>query len=263
MDSHFFVQPPSASIAHAVHELWDFQRRGDGEWHSGAPKPFVELVFNLDAPFDWRKNPESRSYRFFEGWLTPLQSGPRQARPDRDIRLVGARLYPAAALRNFGPLPDGDGAPPKRLASADNWFGETRQRLLAATDATQRLGVLDTALSHRLHHLSPPLLEEANCVGVQDLALRFGCDERELRRRFEKDVGVSPKRWLRLARIDRVLRDADFANRAVTIAEIAHRHDFADQAHLAREFRLLIGVSADHLRHGIRKEASIPPHFLG
>jgi AraC-like DNA-binding protein len=263
MDSHFVSRPPAPHLTHAVHELWDFQRPGDRAWHGAAPKPYVELVFNLDAPFAWRAAPGAAPHRFHDAWITPLQSGRREARPEGAIRLVGARLYPAAARAVFGPLPGGDGAPPKALGPRDAWSAATRRALLAAADAGERLSVLETALLPRFVGVPSAATPGLDVDSVRMLAARLGMDVRGTHRRLSRDTGVSPKRWLRLARLDRVLRDPALADCTTRIADLAYRHGFSDHAHLAREFRLLLGQTPRQLRGGARADPTAPPHYLG
>lgn len=231
-------------------------------WHGGAPKPYVELVFNLGKPFLWRASPASDSHLFHHGWVTPVQRGPRQARTDGDIRLVGARLYPAAALSMFGPLPSGNGAPPKQFTTAHRWFAQTHAQLAAADSPNDRLTIIAEALTE--WRISNEFVPEAAPAtdSAQALAQHFGVTERDLRRIFARNAGVSPKVWLRLARLDRVLRDPDFDDAATRIADIAYRHGFADQAHLDREFRLLIGLPPARVRSGTRSKVNPPPHYL-
>jgi Helix-turn-helix domain len=61
---------------------------------------------------------------------------------------------------------------------------------------------------------------------------------RHLAARFERDVGVSPKQAARLIRFEAARRRLG----AVPLARLAAEHGYADQAHLAREFRALAGT---------------------
>jgi AraC-like DNA-binding protein len=78
--------------------------------------------------------------------------------------------------------------------------------------------------------------EVANIGG---LARDLGASERSLRQAFHDHIGISPKRFMRIARIRRVLARAGSGG----WARLAVEHGFYDQAHLNAEFRALLRVS--------------------
>jgi methylphosphotriester-DNA--protein-cysteine methyltransferase len=63
--------------------------------------------------------------------------------------------------------------------------------------------------------------------------------ERHLRNVFREEIGISPKRYARIARIRRVAAKAG----TESWARLAADHGFYDQAHLVAEFRELLGVT--------------------
>jgi AraC-like DNA-binding protein len=65
--------------------------------------------------------------------------------------------------------------------------------------------------------------------------------ERQHRRRFTAAVGIGPKRFSRIARVQWLLRRAGAAN--ASWAELASAAGFHDQAHLIREFSALTGTT--------------------
>lgn len=81
-----------------------------------------------------------------------------------------------------------------------------------------------------------------------DLAERVGWSERHLTGRFRAEYGLTPKTALRLARFDRARRRIGAAARSgphasTSLAQIAAVGGYADQSHLAREFRDFAGVA--------------------
>ncbi|HKE14662.1 MAG TPA: helix-turn-helix transcriptional regulator [Kofleriaceae bacterium] len=89
---------------------------------------------------------------------------------------------------------------------------------------------------------------------IRDLAADLRISARNLRRAFSAAVGVTPKLYARIARFQRALAIA--ASTPSPWAEVARATGFADQSHLAGEFRALAGLSpsaftrdqvADHL----------------
>ena len=85
-------------------------------------------------------------------------------------------------------------------------------------------------------------------VRVSEVSDRLGLLPRALRRRFTAQVGLTPKRFARVQRLQRLVRELDGQAR-VDWAATAARHGYCDQAHLADEFRELVGVTpAAYLR---------------
>jgi AraC-like DNA-binding protein len=61
-------------------------------------------------------------------------------------------------------------------------------------------------------------------------------------------VGLTPKRFARVQRMQRLVRDLD-GHRDADWAALAACHGYADQSHLADEFRELAGVTpGEYLR---------------
>lgn len=257
----FVTKAAPPAICDHVLELWLLE--DEGLCHAGLPKPYVELVVSLSGIHWWRAGSGAAEHRYDEAWVTPLQRGPRYARAEGQRRLIGARLQPWSATALFGVLPPGDGRPPPPLASligADS--AQLRNRLLAAGDDEARFAAFADWLRQRL----APIHEQASypaigtdVVSVAQLAASFAATPRSLRRRFARDVGLSPKQWLKLRRLDGLLRAAALGERTESLAEMALEHGFADQSHLARDVAHLAGTTPAVLR---RRERGLPPHLL-
>jgi AraC-like DNA-binding protein len=113
--------------------------------------------------------------------------------------------------------------------AASPGHGGASERLRAATRLLQQHSVVRTA-----EHL--------------------GISERALQRLFAQAWGLSPKRVQRLVRVQEGLQRWHAAqqacNRSITLAALAADCGLADQAHLAREFRELIGHAPRTLKGG-------------
>jgi AraC-like DNA-binding protein len=149
----------------------------------------------------------------------------------------------------------------QQVALVDVWgrSGATlRDRLLEATTPRDALDVMeDVLLGHLTGPLAPdPLIIAASAglaagIPVSKVAADLGVLPRTLRRRFTAQVGLGPKRFARVQRLQRVVRDLD-GRTQVDWAAVAARHGYADQPHLAEEFRQLVGVTpTEYLRSRI------------
>lgn len=108
--------------------------------------------------------------------------------------------------------------------------------------------IVERALAARLAHhrreadvrtrAAAALLEEG--CSVADVAARVSLSERQLGRRFHDRVGLSPKRF---GRIRRLQRAALLLVAGESVASAAALAGFADQPHFTREASALAGIS--------------------
>jgi AraC-like DNA-binding protein len=133
-----------------------------------------------------------------------------------------------------------------------------RERLLEAGSPDEALDVMEAVLLAHLAGMAgpdPAVLAAAAALSrgarVTQAAEDLGLLTRTLRRRFAAEVGLTPKRFGRVQRMQRLVRDLDGRTEIDWAAEAAG-HGYADQPHLADEFRDLAGVTAtEYLRSRI------------
>jgi len=132
-----------------------------------------------------------------------------------------------------------------------------RERLLEARTPRDALAVMESVLLRQLIGSTPDpaVLAAAGAlsrgVPVGDVSRDLGLLPRTLRRRFTAQVGLTPKRFARVQRMQRVVRGLHGQSQ-VDWAALAAEHGYADQPHLADEFRELVGVTPnEYLRSRI------------
>ena len=84
---------------------------------------------------------------------------------------------------------------------------------------------------------------------VADMARDTGMSPRALQRWFARHVGMPPRRYLRLLRFQKAFETVPGE---ASLAAHAAEQGFADQAHMAREFRAMAGVPAKQARKTAR-----------
>jgi AraC-like DNA-binding protein len=133
----------------------------------------------------------------------------------------------------------------------DHWAGAAsgvRDRLLACSSAADRFDLVEQALTAVM--IEPVVdggiraaitaLERGDRVA--DVVERFGTTAKPFIRRFTRAVGVTPKRYARVRRIQRVLHSLPVAGE-IDWASVAVEHGFYDQSHLTSDFTRLTGGS--------------------
>ncbi|MFN7692989.1 MAG: helix-turn-helix domain-containing protein [Burkholderiales bacterium] len=122
--------------------------------------------------------------------------------------------------------------PEQLIAHAEAWLAplvHAPRRPLAAAD-----------------HVAQQLLQ-GDGPGLDALALAHGLDVRQLRRQFAARTGVSPKLFGRVARFDRLVRQANLALQARWL-DLALDAGYHDHQHLARDFREFTRMSPSEFR---------------
>lgn len=77
---------------------------------------------------------------------------------------------------------------------------------------------------------------------IEVLARQVGLSRRQLERRFKQKVGLSPKRYARIQRLQQTAQRLE--TRGVNrLTDLAYELGFADQAHMIRDFKQLTGVT--------------------
>ena len=137
----------------------------------------------------------------------------------------------------------------RQVVAVEELLGrELVERLRDAPGWRERFALLDAALLRRVDAGPAPAPEVAwsyarlaaadGRVAAGALADEVGWSRRHLAARWRRDVGMGPKavaRVLRFQRALRLLRDGR------ALADVAYDCGFADQPHLNREFRTLVG----------------------
>jgi AraC-like DNA-binding protein len=122
-------------------------------------------------------------------------------------------------------------------------------RLLARPGPEERLRLVEGLLRQ-----VPPLVRDARCrqaaalleehdggLSLRELSAAAGLHLRSLERLFRSHLGLSPKRFARLARMHAVLA-ALRSGRPGALADLALRLGYADQPHMIRDFKELTGL---------------------
>ena len=235
---------PHPQLAGIVGGYADFAERTDHPKETGeAPGRGIVVIVDLDA--GWTV--EGQRFGSFVGGL---YARPVRVRHEGSARGVQLDLEPPAARLVLG-VPAGELA--ERTVSLEDLFGSEAPRLADelhdAPDTGARFAALDRALIRRVARAQPAgrpdvarawtlLRASGGRMRVDALAQALGCSRRHLAIRFAEEVGAPPKVAARLIRFEAARRRLG----DVPLARLAAEHGFADQAHLAREFRALGGA---------------------
>lgn len=194
--------------------------------------------------------------------------------PVHRVSIIGAHSFPRASLRLSGgvesfavflqPVALGElfGIPAQQLVDrsfpACDVLGSQVEAMWSslahASNFDERVRLVELFLSRR-----PRVVERTLIAGVAMVAFRghgrihvnemaegISLGVRQFERRFEREIGMPPKLFARIARFQSAL-DAKVATPSQTWRDVAHSGGYFDQMHLVRDFKSLSGISPTRL----------------
>lgn len=258
----YVERPPCDALAACVECVWEVSDRRERAQRGAervVPDGCPELILHLGDPFArqvggrWLAQPRA----FLAGPLTK----PWLLRAGRRVRTVGVRFRPGATPAAF-PIRMRD-ACDRELPLAGLVGARRASALLrvvgAAPTRRARFRATEDWLLRRVAEAKPRRGEARSAVQlvlaargqrrVEDVARTLGWSRRRLERVFARDVGLRPKLFFRIVRLNAVLATLDAGERAPAV-ELALEAGYFDQAHLLRDFRFLAGRGPGAGREG-------------
>ncbi len=80
------------------------------------------------------------------------------------------------------------------------------------------------------------------CISISELASQVGLGNSQLRKRFLVEVGMSPKAYCRIIRVN-AIQQVIRLNQAPKLTELAYQFDYFDQSHFIKDFKTVVGIS--------------------
>jgi hypothetical protein len=163
------------------------------------------------------------------------------------VEYLGIRFAPAEAFR-FLALPAHEAT--DQVVPLEAVWGrmasELESRVSDAKDETARLSVVEEVLEHRLRSAAPGDFRLRQAIAAmhwpESRFADWDIGLRQMRRLFKTYVGLSPKAFARILRMQRAVSMIGRGT-ARTGAELAVTCGYFDQSHLVREFHALTGLS--------------------
>ncbi len=218
-------QPPGPELDGLIKTRWTLAGSGAADdWiaQQATPDGCVEIIRRLAGRSRWNGDQPAC-------FAVGLIERPEPFEISGDSRFEGLRLWPWAwALVSDLPLAALRG---RWLPFEAPAFAELEARLSQAV---------------AVNAFGRAIVAAQSVAAMSDTT---GMSPRTLQRWFAAHVGLPPRRYLRLLRFQRAFETAPGQS---SLADHAAETGFADQAHMAREFRELAGTSAGAARRNAR-----------
>jgi AraC-like DNA-binding protein len=249
---------PSARFRHIVERFWFLETHSAATADAVFPDGRMELVFHYRGAF-WRYQPGSEvqgaaPIRQPDSLMVGQMVEPVLLAPGTDSAVAAIRLRPAAARSLLGfSLDEAAG----RFLDLEQLFPSAavlHDRLAEASNDPARLVVLEEWLL-TLPYRSPrrevegavaTILRSGGCAAIETLSSLTGTGLRQLERHFREEVGLAPKTFSRIVRLQGALRRI---REGVPLSEVALACGYYDQAHMTRDFRQLAAMSPGVWQH--------------
>ena len=238
---------PTPGLALLVERFWFLEGLSAGAADAIIPDGRVELVFHYGGSF-WRHDGAGGAVQQPASLLVGQMTEPVVLAPDGPAGVAAIRLRPAASRTLLGfPLQEIAG----RFVDLELIFPSVRQlreRLAEAASDDERLGALEQWLLGRSspaprRHIDAvvgTIVQSRGRAPIDAIAARSGTSLRQLERQFQEDVGLTPKTFSRIIRLQSALR---LVRQGRPLTDVALACGFYDQAHMTRDFRELAAMS--------------------
>ncbi len=96
--------------------------------------------------------------------------------------------------------------------------------------------------SNRISRVVDFILSKNGNVKIDDLAT-FAClSRRQFRRVFTKTIGIGPKKFSKIIRIENALKDL-LSLESFSVSDLAYQYGYYDQSHFTKDFTQVVGLS--------------------
>lgn len=244
------VHRPGWPLAPFVQGIWCWSDDLPDARERRLPTGEMQLVVNLaEDELRWYDGPDlDRPGRTHGAGLCSALSGPVGIDTAEQRHVLGVSFRPGGTLPFFGPPADALVDPVIGLDALWGRAGrQVRERLLEQPDPAAMLVEMGRIL---LEQVVRPLRPDRGLTAavlaldrgrpVHRVVDLVGTTPSTLARRFRHGIGLGPKPFARVRRLQRML---GACGPGVDWAELAVRHGFFDQAHLIHDFRDLTGLT--------------------
>ena len=231
-------------------------------WECILPDGRAELILHYGEPFA-RRTADARIEQQPRALFVGQISAPVCLRPGAMAGVAAIRLRPEATGM-LGPVAAEITDRFQPLDSLTRTNVVLEQLAGAATDR-DRIAALERFLAATIRTTPRPevafatgcLIRHGGAVSIDRVSAMAGVPRRQLERRFQTDVGLSPKAFARLLRVNRAAR---LMLSAAALSDIAAACGYFDQAHMSNDFRRLTRQSPHQWQ---RMAGTLGPLFVG
>jgi AraC-like DNA-binding protein len=238
--------PPSPRCVRLVERFWILEGQAGGVPDAIIPDGRIELIVHYSGTF-WRHAGGTVTQQP-TSLLVGQMTGPAVLAPEGYAGVAAIRLRSAAARTLLGFSLDEISERFVDLEAVFPSVARLRQQLADAREDAERIAAMERWLLERacpdprvqIEVAVDTILRSGGRASVEYLSDLTGLGIRQIERQFQQDVGLSPKTFSRIVRLQAALARIRAGQ---PLADVALGCGFYDQAHMARDFRHLAAMS--------------------
>lgn len=246
-------EPDNETTKLIVDRLWCVSDATADGYETILPSGRAQIIFSLSGIPLGERDPHRGS-----GPLQVLQGPstlPRRISRKAQMSLCGASFQPGGAGALFGPIHT---ITDQVIDLTQRWGGDATRigdELRNLDTHRARLALLETEIEKRIGDISAMLVLNRGLERLRTgMAVKDVCEELALsphifRKLFLRNVGLTPKRYLRIERFRSAISRL---SPAASLADVAFDAQFSDQSHMTREIEHFSAMTPGRLRASTR-----------
>jgi AraC-like DNA-binding protein len=260
---------PQIRLRTIIDSFWILEQDGvDGAPQRVVPDGHPELILNWGQPFEARAAGHGQWQGQPRCFLAGQIEGPLLLRPNGPAKMLGIRFHPhGAAAVLSAPMHELSG----RFTPVEELSPALSRNLIRALESPEpiaqviaRVEAAMLSAQNDTHGCDLMLAEAVRRIALEhgasdlgSLARELGVSPRQLERRFQAVVGLTPKLFSRMQRLNSVFRA--IGEQPGNWVDTAIACGYYDQAHLIRDCKNLTGNTPAIL---LAQDADLARHFL-
>ncbi|BCH26476.1 hypothetical protein MesoLjLb_62610 [Mesorhizobium sp. L-8-3] len=247
-------EPDKETTRLIVDRLWCVSDATADGYETVLPSGRAQIIFSLSGIPLGENDPQDPSLRPLHVLQGP-STLPRRISRRPQISLCGASFQPGGAGPLFGSIQD---TTDRVIDLARFWGAEAARltdRLRDVETHHARLELLESEIEKRIVDISAMLVLNRGIerlrsgAAIKDVCEELGLSAHVFRRLFVMNVGLTPKRYLRIERFRIALGRL---SPAASLSDVAYEARFSDQSHMTREVEHFASMTPGRLRASVR-----------
>jgi len=249
---NFKLYEPNELLKPYVHSYWIVQKK---EFHQVKSYKVLSdasmgFAINFASPYSStiNKNIFTCSHKFTIDGITKY---PSYLQFDKELYIIGVRFKTAGAYVFYEEDMDSFLDKNTHFKNSETWPLDTLYDALIQTNGIkERITIIEAFLIKKLQDskkknapwtftLIQKVIEKKGDISLESLCTEFNISIRQLERTFKKEVGMSPKIYIRIIRM-RYAKELLSKLKVESLTTTAHETGFFDQAHFTREFKFFM-----------------------